>query len=316
MQRHSIVTGGAGFLGSHLVDALLSRGDKVTAVDNLVGSHGSKKNVEHLEEHPDFNLVVEDILDWTSPSVLMGVDTVFHQAASKNTVSMADPERDLAVNGQGTLRLLTASKDAGVRKFVHGSTGSVFGELTERQDELHPTRPRSFYGVSKLAAEGYCRVVGEIYGLDVTVLRYYHIIGARQDDSDTGGVVPIFIRNCENGEPVVIYGTGRQVRSFTSVADVVAVNLLVADTPAASGQFYNCASAIKVSIQELADFVMTEMGSDSPQIYKDWRPGDIVDFDIDNSKIRSLGSTFNTDWKSIVRGVIESRRIDPISSAN
>ena len=308
MPRHSVVTGGAGFLGSHLVEALLLRGDHVVAVDNLVGTGGSDKNIRHLVGRPDFEFVDEDLLDWASPSKLVGVDTVFHQAASKNTVSLNDPEKDLAVNGLGTLRLLLASVEADVRKFVHGSTGSVFGELSSTQDELHATRPRSFYGVSKLAGESYCRVVHEMYGLDTTVLRYYHVIGPRQDDSDTGGVVPIFIRCCEEESAMTIFGTGEQIRSFTSVTDVVQANLLVADNEEAAGQFYNCASSIRVSIQELADFVRKETGSDVPIVYDDWRPGDILDFDIDNSKIQSIGATFNRDWNSVVRWVIESRQ--------
>ena len=308
MTRLSVVTGGAGFLGSHLVDALLARGDRVIAIDTLVGTHGSLRNLAPALMNPNLTFVEEDILDWASAEHLESVDTVYHQAASKNTVSMRDPERDLAVNAQGTLRLLLSSVEAGVRKFVHGSTGSVFGELEVQQNELHPTRPRSFYGVSKLAGESYCRVISEIYGLNTTVLRYYHVIGPRQDDSATGGVVPIFVRCCEEGRPITIYGTGEQVRSFTSVADVVAANILVADAPEANGEFYNCASAIKVSILQLADFVRRELGVRVPVVYEDWRPGDIVDFDIDNTKILSIGAVFNTDWKQVVRGVIESRR--------
>ena len=307
MTVRSLVTGGAGFLGSHLVDALLDRGDHVIAVDNLVGTQGSSKNLAHVLDHPRLEFIEEDYLEWVTSQALAGVRTVFHQAASKNTVSMRDPERDLEVNALGTLRLLLASVEAGVQKFVHGSTGSVFGELEDRQDESHPTRPRSFYGVSKLAGETYCRVVHEIFGLDTTVLRYYHVIGPRQDDSDTGGVVPIFIRNCEEGSPITIYGTGEQVRSFTSVFDVVEANLLVESSDEAAGKFYNCASGIKVSIQELAEFVRAEMKSDVPILYDDWRPGDIINFDIINDKIVDLGARFNTDWKEVVRGVIRSR---------
>lgn len=303
-----MVTGGAGFVGSHLVDALLARGEKVTAVDNLVGTHGSLKNLQPSLAHPNLTFHEEDILDWATPAALDGVDTVFHQAASKNTVSISDPERDLAVNALGTLRILMSCVEAGVRKFVHGSTGSVFGELESRQDELHPTRPRSFYGVSKLAGESYCRVVTQIYGLDTTVLRYYHVIGPRQDDSDTGGVVPIFIRNCEEKSPITIFGTGEQVRSFTSVNDVVDANLLVADESRSTGQFYNCASAIKVSIQELAEFVRDAMESGVPIVYDEWRRGDIISFEVDNSKILALGASFDTNWRDVVRGVIESRR--------
>lgn len=303
----SVVTGGAGFAGSHLIDELLRRGDEVICVDNLVGSQGSTRNIDHLEDHPRLTVVIEDLLDWSARERLDGVDTVFHQAASKNTVSRDDPERDLAVNAQATLRLLMNAATSGVRKFVHASTGSVFGELQAKQDEDHPTRPRSFYGVSKLAGEGYCRVVNEMYGLNTTVLRYYHVIGPRQDDSDNGGVVPIFIKRCEEGRPLTIFGTGEQVRSFTSVNDVVSANLLVAALEETEGEAYNCASGIQVSIQELAEFVIESTESDVGIEYADWRPGDIIRFDIDNSKITGLGMGFETDWRHVVRGVIDSR---------
>lgn len=303
----SLVTGGAGFAGSHLVEKLLDRGDEVVCVDNLVGSQGSTRNIDHIKDHPMLTMVVEDILDWADRESLEGVDTVFHQAASKNTVSLDDPERDLAVNGQATLRLLLNAARSGVRKFVHASTGSVFGELQRKQDEEHPTKPRSFYGVSKLAGEGYCRVVHEMYGLDTTVLRYYHVIGPRQDDSDNGGVVPIFIRMCEEGRPLTIYGSGEQERSFTSVDDVVKANLLVASLDETTGRAYNCASGIQVSIQELAEFVIEATGADVGIEYDDWRPGDIIHFDIDNRKIVGLGMSFEKDWRQVVRGVIESR---------
>ncbi len=307
------MTGGAGFIGSHLCDALVSRGDRVVCVDNFVGTHGSKRNIDHLLHHERFEFVNEDLVEWAATADLSGIDTVFHQAASKNTVSIADPELDLTVNALGTQRMLRAAVRGKVRKFVHGSTGSVFGALRDYQDEEHPKNPRSFYGVSKLAGESYCRVIGEMCGLDYSVLRYYHVIGPRQDDSDTGGVVPIFIKRCEDKRDLTIYGTGEQSRSFTSVLDVVAANLLVAEKADASQQFFNCASGIRVTIQELADFIIAEMNSEVAITHEDFRPGDILDFNVDNAKIKKLGMTFNQDWRGVVRGVIESR--DPASDS-
>ena len=248
----------------------------------------------------------ESVVNWASTRNLKDVDFVFHQAASKNTVSFDDPGRDLEVNALGTLRLLLASRDSGVKKFVHASTGSVYGELQQAQDERHPKNPVSFYGVSKLAGESYCRVVGETFGLDYTVYRYFHVIGPRQDDSDTGGVVPIFIRRCLENQPLVIFGTGQQVRSFTSVDDVVEANLLAARMGHRSNGIFNCASAIQVSIQELADFVNEQMSNNHEIEYRDWKPGDIINFDVNNSAIRGLGMKFNLDWKAVVGGVIDS----------
>lgn len=300
----AVVTGGAGFVGSHLCDALIAEGASVICVDNLAGTDGSTRNIEHLKENSRFELVDEDSATWAQAENLENVDFVFNQAASKFTVSQADPPRDLHVNALGTLKMLLAAHGAGVKKFVHASTGSVFGQLQAKQDENHPKNPASFYGVSKLAGESYCRVVGEIYGLDVSVLRYYHVIGSRQNDSDTGGVVPIFIRKALSGQPLTVNGSGEQVRSFTSVHDVVRANLLAATSPDWGGEYFNCASSIQVSILELAEFIIAETESPSKIQHNQWRDGDIMNFDIDNSKIRAAGMQFNTDWKAHVRDVI------------
>jgi UDP-glucose 4-epimerase len=274
-------------------------------VDNLSGTHGSTRNIDHLLGDPQFSFVRENVVDWASAADLAGVYCVFHQAASKKTVALADPERDLAVNALGTLRLLEAARSGGVRKVVHASTGSVFGRPVRNQDEHHPTRPVSHYGTSKLAAESYYRVYHEMYGLDYTVLRYYHVIGPRQDHSETGGVLPIFVRRCLDNRPVTIYGTGEQVRSFTSVHDVVRVNLWASESKGASTGDFNCASGIRVSIQTLAEFVMAELDCDRDIEYRDWRPGDILEFPVDNSKLRQAGIAFDKDWRFAVREVIE-----------
>lgn len=303
-----VVTGGAGFIGSHLCDFLIANDNRVICVDNLVGNN-STKNIDRLLNNPLFTFVDSSVVDWALEADLTGVDCIFHQAASKFTVCLKDPELDLKVNALGTLRLLQAAQKYRVRKFIHASTGSVFGELAnEKQDESHPKNPVSFYGVSKLAGESYCRVFGETFDLDYTVFRYYHVIGPRQDDSDKGGVVPIFIRRVLENKPLIIYGTGEQVRSFTSVFDAVKANIMAVSHPQARQEYFNCASGIQVSIQELAEFILSEMKSNVGIQYTDWRPGDIINFDIENSKIRSLlEMKFNTDWKSVVRKVISSK---------
>jgi UDP-glucose 4-epimerase len=292
---HVVVTGGAGFIGSHLCDALLARGTRVTSVDNLVGTGGTTRNVDHLLRHPRFRLAVEDVVEWADSASLVGADCVFHLAASKNAVCAADPERDLAVNALGTLRMVRAAAEAGVRKFVHASTGSVLGEATV---------PVSYYGVSKLAGESYCRVVGDATGLDYTILRYYHVIGTRQDGSDLGGVVPIFVRQALAGRPLTIEGDGEQTRSFTSVFDVVRANLIAMDHPEARGATLTCASGVRVSIRELADYVLRETSSRAGVRHVATRAGDIRHFDVDNRPLRRLGLDFETDWRATVRDVI------------
>ena len=303
---HVVVTGGAGFIGSHLCDALIARGERVTCVDNLVGTGGSTRNVEHLLRHPRFELVTEDVLEWTDRVRLGGVGCIFHLAASKNGVCMDDPERDLAVNALGTLKLVRAAARDGVRKLVHSSTGSVFGETDRRHTEDVPKLPVSYYGVSKLAGESYCRVIGDMTGLDYTILRYYHVIGPRQDGSPTGGVVPIFARRALRGEPLTIDGDGEQTRSFTSVHDAVRANLIASEHPEARGATLTCASGIRVSIRELADYVIRQTSSRGGIRHAPARVGDIRHFDVDNSALRRLGLDFTTDWQAMVRDVIAS----------
>jgi nucleoside-diphosphate-sugar epimerase len=302
-----VVTGGAGFIGSHLVDALLGRGCGVTCVDDLAGTAGTTRNIDHLAERAGFLHVREDVRDWAEHADLRGVDAVFHLAAAKNSVSLADPERDLAVNALGTLRLLRVAARDGVRRFLHSSTGSVVGETEDRHGPSTPTRPVSYYGVSKLAAESYCRVVGAMTGLDHVVLRYYHVIGPRQDASERGGVVPIFVRRALAGEPLLIEGDGRQTRSFTSVHDAVRANLVAAAHAGASGAVLHCASGVRVTVAELADFVLEETGSAAGVRHIAPRPGDIRRFDVDNAALRALGLAFDADWRATVRDVIASR---------
>ena len=313
--RRVIVTGGAGFVGSHLCRRLLDLGNAVICIDNLVGTQGSTRNINDLLKRNNFQLIAEPYETWAaeaSPEAYSDVDCIFHQAASKMTVCMVDPEKDLTVNALGTLRLLRFLTNAGIRKIVHASTGSVYGGRVQKQDENHPNKPASFYGISKFAGESYCRVFGDLFDVDYTIFRYFHVIGPGQDDSDNGGVVPIFIRQMLRKKPLTIFGTGEQIRSFTSVADVVEANILAAIHPGAKKETYNCASGIQVSIQQLADFVIEAMGGNNTIQYEDWRPGDVKYFDVDNSKIRGLGMTFETNWKDVVGGVIRWQQQNPI----
>jgi len=291
----TIVTGGAGFIGSHLCDALLERGHEVTCIDNLVGTGGSTRNVAHLVGRPGFRLVAEDVVEWVTRADLRGTDCVFHLAASKNNVCRADPERDLVVNALGTMRLARVAQEAGVRRLVHASTGSVLGEVGT---------PVSYYGVSKLAAESYLPVVGSEGGLDWTVLRFYHVIGPRQDDSDAGGVVPIFVRHALRGEPLTIDGDGGQTRVFTSVHDAVQAALIAMQHPGSRRATLTCASGVRVTVRELADYVIEQTGSRGGAHHGPQRAGDIRHFEVDNRRLRSLGLDFDADWRAIVRDVI------------
>ena len=296
--KTALVTGGAGFVGSHLCEALLNEGLRVISVDDY--SAGKESNHASFAQNPNFKAVNCDVSDMQALLPLLeGVDIVFHQSASKNTVCLRDPARDLEVNAKGTLNVLTAAHQHGVKKFVHASTGSVYGDAQYYPtDEKHLVNPNSYYGVSKLAGEKYVRLFQHLYGMDVAILRYFHVFGPRQDSSDVGGVVSIFARKALQDKPLLIYGDGTQLRSFTYVKDVVRINLLAAVTPAMSGQAYNCASGVKVTIQELAEQVRAYFNKPELAIeYEDWKLGDVKVFDVDNSKLKSLGFEFNYSFE-------------------
>ena len=219
--KKAIVTGGAGFIGSHVVEELVKLGVHTISIDDYFA--GKPENLEHLKGYENFEEVKCDVTDLEGlKEHFGGVDVVFHQAASKKTICLNDPRRDLEINAEGTFNLLELSRDLGVKKFVHASTGSVYGEAQYfPQDEQHPLVPTSYYGVSKLAGEKYVKAFQHLYGLDTTVLRYFHIYGPRQESSDVGGVVSIFSRLMLAGKPITIFGDGTQQRSFTYVKDVV-----------------------------------------------------------------------------------------------
>ena len=296
--KKAIVTGGAGFIGSHLVEKLVKMGVYTISVDNYFA--GKHENLAHLKEYDNFQEEDCDVCDYDSLKKLYdGVDVVFHQAASKKTICLNDPRKDLDINAKGTFNLLELARDFGVKKFVHASTGSVYGEAQYfPQDEKHPLFPTSYYGVSKLAGEKYVSAFAHLYDLNTTALRYFHIYGPRQESSDVGGVVSIFTRLALAGKPMTIFGDGTQQRSFTHVQDVVKANILAATNPDARGQVFNCASGIKVTIKELADKVASILGVENQEIvYGDWTPGDIKVFDIDNTKIKeTLGIDFLTNF--------------------
>lgn len=288
--KRALVTGGAGFVGSHLCDSLLADGLEVVSFDNYVS--GKDENLALASQNSLFTRVDGDVRDQRAVEEAMeGVDIVFHQAASKMTVCLTSPDLDLQVNAWGSFNLLSNSISAGVKKFIHVSTGSVYG-----QSETFPTKeadavnPESYYGVSKLAGEKYARLFSSMYGLNTSILRYFHVYGPRQENSDVGGVVTIFARNVLMGEPIKIYGDGSQIRSFTSVHDVVEINKFCASNLSASGEAYNCNSGTYVSILQLAEMVRERLGApEHPIEYHDWRKGDVKYFNVSNDKLRAEG---------------------------
>lgn len=283
----AVVTGCAGFIGSHLAEALLKQGHSIVGVDDL--SAGKTENMKSFVG--DFEFVRKSVCDDIGCNI-QDADIVFHNAASKKNICLENPHKDLDVNAWGTLNLLQNCIKYGVKKFVHASTGSVYGEpVMFPQTEDHPLNPCSYYGVSKLSGERYVAMFNKVYGLNTTILRYFHVFGDRQDSSDKGGVIAVFLNKILKNEPITIFGTGEQERSFTYVSDIVRANLFVG-----TGVF-NVASGLRVTINQLVDILREVTGRDIVVQKVDRLMGDIDKFDVSNTKIKSLGFEFQTDLR-------------------
>ena len=295
-----LVTGGAGFIGSHLCERLLKKGHQVFCLDNL--STGKRENINYLSKN--FNFYNRDVSDYGIEVIFKDIqfDYVFHQAASKKTICLKDPKKDLDVNGKGTLNLLQLSKKYGVKKFIHASTGSVYGEVNGLITEVTAKNPCSYYGISKNAGESYVSYFNKEEGLNTTILRYFHVYGSRQDNSDFGGVIPIFIKKIMNDEPITIFGDGKQERSFTYVDDVVNANIISIDK--GDGEIYNCASALKVTIIDVAKYIALYLDKDLKIEYAPETIGDIKYFDISNKKIKfDYSLEFSDFQKSLIKTI-------------
>jgi len=271
-----LVTGGGGFIGSHLVDRLLGEGFEVVVLDDF--SSGRVENLKHHFGRDGFVFVRGDVRDRDVVGrVVEGVDVVFHLAALVSVpVSVEDPVLVEDVNVGGTLNVLKACVDAGVKRFVFAGSCAVYGEGCGvprcEDDVLDPISP---YGVSKLAGEFYCRVFYRVYGLETVVLRYFNVYGPRQVYGPYSGVISIFISRLLEGKPPVIFGDGSQVRDFVYVKDVVEANFLAMFSKNAVGGVFNVGSGRCTSINELAGLLIELMGVDVEPVYSDPRPGDI-----------------------------------------
>ena len=267
---HALVTGGAGFIGSNLVDLLLEQGDNVTVLDNL--SSGHRENLAAL----DVAFVEGDIRDPDAvDSAMAGVDVVFHLAASVgNTRSIEHPILDSEINVLGTLQVLEGARRHGVRKVVLSSSAGIFGELkTLPIAEDHPVEPDTPYGASKLAAEKLCLAYAKLHPLECVCLRYFNVYGEHQRYDAYGNVIPIFVHRALRGEPVVIYGDGEQTRDFVHVRDVAQANWLAGQSRGVSGAF-NIASGSRITINALAGMVAASIGNVRVE-HAEPRPGDV-----------------------------------------
>ena len=283
-----LVTGGAGFIGSNLVEALLERGDDVRVLDNF--STGSRRNLAALGR--DVEVVEGDLRSYERVhTAVRGVEVVFHQGALGSVPrSVQDPLTSTAVNVEGTLNVLLAARDEGIRRVVAASSSSVYGDGgTFPRVETQSPNPLSPYAVAKLAAERFCVSFSRVYGLETVALRYFNVFGPRQDPtSQYAAVVPKFITMALASEPPTIFGDGNQTRDFTYVANVVDGVLRACHAAGASGEVINVATSGRISINQLFRTLREIIGAKVEPKYEPSRPGDVQDSQADISKARRL----------------------------
>lgn len=286
----AVVTGGAGFIGSHLVDHLLQNGAEVYVIDDL--SSGNPSNL-----HPDATLYKLDICDDEVKRMLKGLqpDVLFHLAAQADVGrSVNNPAEDARVNIDGTINLLEGCVEGAVKKFVFSSTSAVYGNI-EREliTEKEPTSPTSFYGFSKLAAECYIHLFHQLFGLPYTILRYANVYGPRQMPKGDGGVVAVFLERLKKGEPIVIQGDGGQTRDFIFVKDVVAANIAAAEKML--NRAVHISTGNSISINSLIDHLETLYGMPVIKQLAAPRPGDIRHSCLSNKLVKEL-----LGWQPVV----------------
>lgn len=283
-----LVTGGAGFIGSNIVEELVRRGEKVAVLDNF--STGKIENIEPLAGKVE--VIEGDIRDAkVLKEALKGINFVVHQAAMRSVAkSVEDPFSTNDVNVFGTLNLLMASKEAGVKRFVYASSSSAYGDVKRfPQKETDCTSPISPYGVSKLAAENYCVTFAKTFGLETVSLRYFNVFGPRQNpESKYSAVIPMFISKMMKGESPVVEWDGKQSRDFTFVSNVVEANLRACITPGISGEVFNIACGTTTSINDIVGELNKLLGTDLKGVCAPKRPGDVRKSYADIDKMKRL----------------------------
>src|SRR3954465_227997 len=273
---HYLVTGGAGFIGSHLTEELVRRGHRVRVADSLIT--GKRSNLEHL---PGVEFLEGDLADLTfAQRSVDGCDFVLHQAAIPSVPrSVQDPITSNTANVDATLKMLVAARDAGVKRLVFAASSSAYGDTaTLPKHEQMPTNPLSPYALQKVVGEQYLRMFTRLYGLETVSIRYFNVFGPRQDPSSPySGVISLFIRALLDGRPPHIHGDGGQTRDFTYVANVVDGVLRAVEAPGASGEVINLAVGGRISLNQLFDVLQGIIGTSLTPTYGPSREGDVRD---------------------------------------
>ena len=283
-----VVTGGAGFIGSHLAQSLVERGESVRVVDSFIT--GKRQNLQEVSDAVE--LVEGDLADPdVARQAVAGADYVLHQAAIPSVPrSVADPLTSHRANVDATLQLLLAARDSGVKRIVYAGSSSAYGDaptLPKREDM--PAAPLSPYALQKLIGEQYMQMFTALYGLETVTIRYFNVFGPRQDPSSPySGVIALFATTLLAGKPVTIVGDGEQTRDFTYVSNIVDGVLRAVTAPEASGEVINVATSQQISINELATTLGTVIGTSMPPVHTDARVGDVRHSLADIGKAKAL----------------------------
>ena len=282
-----LVTGGAGFIGSHLAEELVRREHRVRVVDSLITGH--RRNLDHI---PGVEFVEGDLAEpGVAERAVSGVEYVLHQAAIPSVPrSVSDPVTSNRANITSTLNILVAARDAGVKRLVYAGSSSAYGDtptLPKREDM--PTGPLSPYALQKLVGEPYCQMFTRLYGFETVTTRYFNVFGPRQDPgSPYSGVISLFASALLEGRQPVIYGDGEQTRDFTYVANVVDGVLRCCEAPNAAGEVMNVATGGRISLNQLLDTMNRLLGTTIEPIYREPRLGDVRDSQADISKAKTI----------------------------
>ena len=288
-----LLTGGAGFIGSHLVDRLLNEGFEVTVIDNL--DTGRLENIAHHQGREEFHFVKGDIRHFNLVKETMkDIDAVFHEAALASvTLSVKNPILTNDINVTGTLNLLKASSDLHVKRFIYASSAAIYGDTPspQKREDMTPN-PTSPYGVSKLAAENYVKLFHKVYGLETVSLRYFNVYGPRQRfdiQSAYGGAITIFTNRLLKNMPPIIYGDGEQTRDFVYIQDVVEANMLALNNKNAAGEVFNIGTGTNISVNKVANILQEIMNKKNLEpVHANPRPTEIRHGYADISKAKRI----------------------------
>jgi nucleoside-diphosphate-sugar epimerase len=311
---HYLVTGGAGFIGSHLCEELVRRGHRVRVADDL--SSGKRTNLAHV---PAAELLEGDVADLSfAKRAVEGCEFVLHQAAIPSVPrSVKDPVTSNRANIDGTLNVLLAARDAGVRRLVFAGSSSVYGDTpTQPKHEAMPTNPLSPYALQKAVGEQYLRMFTKLYGIETVTIRYFNVFGPRQDPSSPySGVISVFATALLENRSPRIYGDGEQTRDFTYVANVVDGVLRACEAPGISGEVINVATGGRISLNQLFREMRTLVGADVEPTYTEGRAGDVRDSQADIAKAgRLLGYKPIVSFEEGLRRTVEWYRAAPAAA--